>query len=60
MTLFVIHNKMAYKIKLGRPRVSEKIRNVEGITPQGFEFDRVEGKKIIYKRKGIKKRENDT
>lgn len=51
---------MVYKIKLGRPRVSEKIRNVEGITPHGFEFDRVEGKKIIYKRKGIKKRENDT
>jgi len=42
---------MAYKIKIGRPRVSEKIRSVDGITPNGFEFDRIEGKHIIYKRK---------
>jgi hypothetical protein len=42
---------MAYKLKIGRPKVSEKIRNLEGITPRGFEFDRVEGKTAIYKRK---------
>jgi hypothetical protein len=43
---------MAYKIKTGRPRVNEKIRNLEGITPKGFEFDRIEnGKVAIYKRK---------
>jgi hypothetical protein len=52
---------MAYKLKQkkGRPREDYKIRNVEGITPSGFKFERIEGKKIIYKRKGIK-RENAT
>jgi hypothetical protein len=42
---------MAYKIKTGRPRVHEKIRNLNGITPKGFEFDRVEGDVAVYKRK---------
>jgi hypothetical protein len=45
---------MAYTIKnqkKGRPRVLFKVRNLEGITPKGFELDRVEGKVAIYKRK---------
>ena len=53
---------MAYKLKnkKGRPREDYKIRNLEGITPKGFTFEKVEGKTAIYKRKGIKKRENET
>jgi len=52
---------MAYKLnqKKGRPREDYKIRNVDGITPKGFVFEKVDGKKIIYKRKGLK-RENAT
>lgn len=44
---------MAYKIKIkkGRPKVDYKVRDVDGITPKGFEFHEVRGKKIVYKRK---------
>ena len=47
---------MAYKIKhpnkeLGRKRENYKIRNVEAWTPEGFKFDRIEGRKAIFKRK---------
>jgi hypothetical protein len=48
---------MAYKIKTkkkGRPRVNYKVRDVKGITPVGFEFDRIDGEKIIYRRKKSK------
>lgn len=58
---FMEQYNMAYKIKKsGRPRKDFKERNVDGITPSGFIFERIEGKKIIYKRKGLKKRENET
>ena len=46
---------MAYNLKSGRPKKNYKYRDVEGITPRGFIFEKIEGKKIIYKRKGIKK-----
>lgn len=43
---------MAYSIKKrGRPKNDYKVRNVEAITPKGFKFHSVKGKKIIYKRK---------
>lgn len=47
---------MAYKIKVkkGRPRVQVKERNILGMTPKGFEFDRQEGHKVYYKRKSKK------
>lgn len=50
---------MAYNLKkTGRPRKDFKYRDVEGITPFGFRFERIEGKKIIYKRKS--KKDDDT
>jgi hypothetical protein len=56
---------MAYKLKAkkGRPLENYKIRNLEGITPKKFEFEKVEGNKAIYIRKSYKrklKRENET
>lgn len=45
---------MAYKLKkqkMGRPREMYKVRTISGFTPKGTEFDRIEGKKIIFKRK---------
>jgi hypothetical protein len=55
---------MAYKIKypnkeLGRKRENYKIRNLEVITPKGFEFEKVEGKTAIYKRKRMIKKEDE-
>jgi len=44
---------MAYKIKTskGRPRMAFKVRGIQGITPKGFEFHEIKGKKVIFKRK---------
>lgn len=49
---------MAYSFKetRGRKKSLYKIRNLEGITPRGFKFEKVEGKTAIYKRK--KKNDN--
>ena len=48
---------MAYKIKRtrGRPKEMYKIRSIKGITPKGFAFDKIEGKKIKFKKKGYEK-----
>lgn len=56
---------MAYKIKSkGRKPENYKFRSVEGITPKGFEFEEIKGKKIIYRRKEqikhLKKREHES
>lgn len=47
---------MSYKLKQkkGRPREMYKVRNIDGFTPRGTKFDRIEGKKIIFKRKSKK------
>jgi hypothetical protein len=42
----------AIKRKNGRPQVQYKVRSFQGITPKGFEFEKVsvKNKELVYRR----------
>lgn len=37
--------------KRGRPLANFKVRSIKGITPKGFKIDKINRKKIIFKKK---------
>jgi len=44
---------MVHKInsKKGRPLAKIKVRGIRGMTPKGFEMDKIKREKIFFKRK---------